>query len=241
MLRDIFGYTSGMKTIGLIGGMSWESTAEYYRIINQRVAAELGGLHSARCVLWSFDFDEIESFQRRGDWESATGRMIDAARRLAQAGADFLVICTNTMHKMADAVQAAVTIPLLHIADATAERIQAARLHKVGLLATRFTMEEGFYKGRLAERHGLEVVVPDADQRQVVHDVIYNELCRGKINDASRAQYTSIIRALAEAGCEGIVLGCTEIGLLVKPEDSPLPLFDTTVIHAEAAAAGALG
>ncbi|MCK4340652.1 MAG: aspartate/glutamate racemase family protein [Phycisphaerae bacterium] len=229
-----------MKTIGLIGGMSWESTVEYYRIVNERVAHRLGGLHSARCVLYSFDFDEIETLQRRGAWDEATRRMIDAARAVERAGADFLVICTNTMHKMAGDVQAAVRLPLLHIADATAERIQAAELHKVGLLATRFTMEEDFYKGRLVAKHGLDVVVPAEPERRVVHDVIYNELCRGEIKDESRRQFRAIIERLADAGCAGIILGCTEIGLLIKQEHCSLPLFDTAVIHAEAAAEFAL-
>lgn len=229
-----------MKTIGLIGGMSWESTVPYYRIINEAVRARLGLLHSARCVLWSFDFQEIEELQHRGDWDELTGRMIDAAKAVERAGADFIVICTNTMHMMAEQVRAAVRIPLLHIADATADAIRAAGLGKVGLLATRFTMEQDFYKGRLGEKHGLDVLVPDEADRKVVHDVIYNELCAGRINDESRRQYRAIIRRLADAGAEGIILGCTEIGLLVKPEDSPVPLFDTTPIHAEAAAEFAL-
>lgn len=230
-----------MKTIGLIGGMSWESSAEYYRIVNQRVAARLGGLHSAKCVLYSVDFEEIESLQHRGAWDEATRRMIAAAQAVERAGADFLVICTNTMHKMADDVQAAAGIPLLHIADATAERIKSQGLHKIGLLGTRFTMEQPFYKGRLVERHGLEVVVPPEAERQVVHDVIYNELCRGEIKAASRQQYQAIIRQLTDAGCEGIILGCTEIGLLVKQPDSPVLLFDTAIIHAEVAAEFAIG
>lgn len=229
-----------MKTIGLIGGMSWESTVPYYRIINETVRARLGGLHSAKCVLWSFDFDEIETLQHRGEWEAATQRMIDAAQAVECAGADFLVICTNTMHKMADAVQNAVKIPLLHIADATAKRIKAAGLARVGLLATRFTMEEGFYRGRLIERHGLDVLIPDEPGRAAVHAVIYDELCRGNVNAASRARFGEIIGQLVEAGAGGIILGCTEIGLLVAPEDSPVPLFDTALIHAEAAAGFAL-
>ena len=229
-----------MKTIGLIGGMSWESTATYYRTINERTAAIRGGLHSAPCVLWSFDFDEIERFQRDADWNSAAERMRDAAQRLERAGADFLMICTNTMHKLANAVQASAGIPLLHIADATAERIKTTGLSKVGLLGTRFTMEEDFYRGRLAERHGLDIAIPDADQRRIVHDVIYNELCHGQTNDAARRHYQEIIRSLAGRGCEGIILGCTEIGLLIQPEHSPVPLFDTAIIHAEAAVTWAL-
>jgi aspartate racemase len=224
-----------MKTIGLIGGMSWESTVTYYRIINEAVRDRLGGLHSAACVLWSFDFDEIEALQHRGDWEAATRRMIDAARAVERAGADFIVVCTNTMHLMADDVQAAVRIPLLHIADATADAIRGAGLCKVGLLATRFTMEGDFYKGRLIEKHGLAVLIPDKAEREIVHEIIYNELCRGRINDRSRQRFRAIVRRLADAGAEGVILGCTEIGLLVRPEDSPVRLFDTTCIHAEAA------
>jgi aspartate racemase len=224
-----------MKTIGLIGGMSWESTVEYYRIINQAVHERLGELHSAQCILWSFDFHEIEILQHRGDWAAATRRMVDAAQAVEHAGADFLVICTNTMHKMADDVQAAVAIPLLHIADATADAIHAADLGKVGLLATGFTMEQDFYKGRLIEKHGLEVLIPSQAERKVVHDVIYDELCNGRINDESRRQFKAIIRRLADEGAQGIILGCTEIGLLVSQDDSPVPLFDTTLIHATAA------
>ena len=229
-----------MKTIGLIGGMSWESTVPYYRIINETVRAKLGGLHSARCVLWSFDFEEIEGLQHRGDWDELTRQMIHAARAIERAGADFLVICTNTMHKMADDVQAAVDIPLLHIADATADTIRAAGLSKIGLLATRFTMEEDFYKGRLREKHGLDVLIPDEADREVVHEVIYNELCAGHVNEQSRQKYRAIIQRLTEAGAQGVILGCTEIGLLVRPEDSPVPLFDTTPIHARAAVEFAL-
>jgi len=229
-----------MKTIGLIGGMSWESTVPYYRIINETVRAKLGGLHSARCVLWSFDFEEIEQLQHRGDWNELTRQMVDAARAIERAGADFLVICTNTMHKMADDVQAAVDIPLLHIADATADAIRAAGLSKIGLLATRFTMEEDFYKGRLREKHGLDVLIPDEADREVVHEVIYNELCAGHVNEQSRQKYRAIIQRLTEAGAQGVILGCTEIGLLVRPEDSPIPLFDTTPIHARAAVEFAL-
>jgi len=229
-----------MKTIGLIGGMSWESTVPYYRIINETVRAKLGGLHSARCVLWSFDFEEIEELQHRGDWDELTRQMVHAARAVARAGADFLVICTNTMHKMADDVQAAVDIPLLHIADAAAGAIRAAGLNKIGLLATRFTMEEDFYKGRLREKHGLDVLIPDEADREVVHEVIYNELCAGHVNERSRQKYRAIIQRLTEAGAQGVILGCTEIGLLVRPEDSPVPLFDTTPIHARAAVEFAL-
>ena len=229
-----------MKTIGLLGGMSWESTVPYYRIINQTVRERLGGLHSARCVLWSFDFDEIEALQAAGDWPAATQRMVDAGLALQRAGADFLVICTNTMHKMAGAVEDATRLPLLHIADATADAIRAAGFGTIGLLGTRFTMEEEFYRGRLADRHGLQVLIPNDADRQIVHDVIYNELCAGQIKAESRQAYAEIIGRLRDAGAQGIILGCTEIGLLIKPDDSPLPLFDTTEIHARAAAEFAL-
>ncbi|MFH1748633.1 MAG: aspartate/glutamate racemase family protein [Planctomycetota bacterium] len=229
-----------MKVIGLIGGMSWESTVEYYRIVNQYVARRLGGLHSACCVMYSFDFQEIEELQHRADWDGAARRMIDAARSVERAGADFIVICTNTMHKLAEAVQDAVPLPLLHIADPTAASVLGAGVRKVGLLATRFTMEENFYRQRLVTRHGLEVIIPTATDRQVVHDVIYQELCRGEIKPDSRQRFQTIIQQMADAGCAGVILGCTEIGLLIKPPDSPLPLFDTTEIHAEAAAEFAL-
>jgi aspartate racemase len=234
------GTIRAMKTIGLIGGMSWESSATYYRVINAYVARRLGGLHSAACLLWSFDFDEIHRFQQEGRWDEATLRMIDAAAALRRAGADFLVICANTMHKMADEVQAASGLPLLHIADATAQRIKAAGLHHVGLLGTRFTMEQDFYRGRLVERHGLGVSIPGEADRQFVHDVIFNELCRGLVVDASRQRCRAIFRDLTDVGCAGIILGCTELGLLITPDDSPVPLFDTAIIHAEAAAATAL-
>ncbi|MDR6774955.1 aspartate/glutamate racemase family protein [Azospirillum sp. BE72] len=223
------------KVIGLIGGMSWESSAEYYRIINERVRDRLGGLHSARCLMWSFDFAEIEALQHAGRWEDATALMIDAARRLERGGADFVVICTNTMHRMADQVQAAIGLPLLHIADPTAERIRAAGLRRVGLLGTAFTMEQDFYKGRLVQKHGLEVLVPDDADRATVHRVIYDELVQGRIDEASREAYRGVIARLVERGAEAVILGCTEIMLLVRPEDSPVPLYDTTAIHAEAA------
>jgi aspartate racemase len=229
-----------MKTIGLIGGMSWESSLEYYRIINERVQARLGGVHSAKCVLISVDFGEMEEMQREGRWKEATDAMVALAQQVEASGAECLVICTNTMHKMADEVAAAVQIPLLHIADAAAQRVCALGLHRVGLLGTRFTMEEDFYTGRLARNFGLDVLVPGADERNVVHRVIYEELVVGKINPESRRQYVEIIQGLARRGAEGIILGCTEIGLLVKAEDSPVPLFDTTLIHAEAAVEFAL-
>jgi aspartate racemase len=229
-----------MKMIGLIGGMSWESSAEYYRILNQGVRDRLGPTASARCLLWSFDFAEIERLQHDGDWPALTERMTDAARRLEAAGADLLIICTNTMHLMADAVQAAVSVPLLHIADPTADRIKAAGLHRIGLLGTAFTMEQDFYKGRLAARHGLEVLVPDQADRATVHRIIYEELVAGIVTPASRAAYREVIARLVARGAEAVILGCTEIMLLVGPEDSTVPLFDTTAIHAEAAIEQAL-
>lgn len=226
--------------IGLIGGMSWESSAEYYRILNQGVRDRLGPTASARCLLWSFDFSEIEELQHKGDWEGLTVRMIDAARRLEAGGAEVLVICTNTMHRMAPAVQAAVNVPLLHIADPTAERIKAAGFGKVGLLGTAFTMEQDFYKGRLAGEHGLSVLVPDEEDRATVHTIIYEELVAGKVTAKSRDAYRGVIARLVRNGAEAIILGCTEIMLLVRPEDSPVPIFDTTALHAEAAIAFAL-
>ncbi len=223
------------SVIGLIGGLSWESSAEYYRILNEEVRARLGALHSARCLMWSFDFAEIEALQHAGRWDDATALTIDAAQRLERGGADLLLICSNTMHRMADAVAAAVKIPLLHIADPTAARIRAAGLRRVGLIATAFTMEQDFYKGRLTQRFGLDVLVPEADDRALVHRVIYEELVQGRIEETSRAAYQAVIGRLAARGAEAIILGCTEIMLLVRPQDSPLPLFDTTRIHAEAA------
>jgi aspartate racemase len=228
------------KVIGLIGGMSWESSAEYYRLINQRVRDRLGGLRSARCLMWSFDFGEIEALQHAGRWDEAAEELIAAARRLERGGADCVLICTNTMHRMADQVQAAIGLPLLHIADPTAERIRAAGLSRIGLLGTAFTMEQDFYKGRLASRHGLDVLVPDAADRALVHRVIYEELVQGRAERASREAYRAIIARLVEQGAQGIILGCTEIMLLVRPEDSPVPLFDTTALHAEAAVDWAL-
>ena len=224
-----------MRLIGLIGGLSWESSAEYYRIINERAQARLGGVHSARTLMYSFDFGEIEALQHRGDWSAATALMIDAAKRLERGGADFVVICSNTMHRMANEVGAAIRVPLLHIADPTAERIKSAGIARVGLLGTHFTMEQDFYKGRLAERFGLEVIVPNAADRAVVHDIIYRELVKGDVRAASREKYRAIIQRLADAGAEAIIFGCTEIMLLVDASDSPVPTFDTTTIHAEAA------
>lgn len=229
-----------MRMIGLIGGMSWESSAEYYRILNQGVRDRLGPTASARCLLWSFDFAEIERLQHAGDWNALTERMIEAARTLEAAGAEVLLICTNTMHRMADAVQRAVAVPLLHIADPTAEAIKAAGLQRVGLLGTAFTMEQDFYKGRLRDVHGLEVIVPDEADRAMVHRIIYAELVAGEVLSASRAAYREVIARLVAAGAEAVILGCTEIMLLIGPEDSPVPVFDTTALHAEAAIAAAL-
>ncbi len=230
-----------MKTIGLIGGMSWESSAEYYRVINEEVKRRLGGLHSADCLMYSFDFAEIEALQMADDWDGATARMVEAARRLERGGADCVVICTNTMHKMADAVTEAVNIPLIHIADPTAEAIKAQSMSNIALLGTAFTMEHDFYKGRLIDDHRLNVLIPNDDDRRTVHRVIYDELVVGDIRDDSRADYVRIIDALAGRGAEGVILGCTEIGLLIKPDDSPIPTFDTTELHALAAVDFALG
>jgi len=229
-----------MKTIGLLGGMSWESTLPYYRHINEAVRERLGGLHSARLVLYSLDFHEIEALQRQGDWAAAGTLLADAARRLESAGADFLLLCTNTMHKVADAIEAASALPLLHIADPTAAAIQAAGLQRVGLLGTRFTMEQDFYKGRLQDKFGLEMLVPGEAQRERVHRIIYDELCLGDIREASRAEYLAIISALADAGAQAVILGCTEIALLVGETAAAVPLYDTTAIHAEAAVSLAL-
>lgn len=224
-----------MKVIGLIGGMSWESSAEYYRIINETVRGRLGGVHSAKSLMWSMDFGEIERLQHHGDWSALTEEMIAAARRLEAGGADFLMICTNTMHKMAADVSAAVSIPLLHIADPTAQKIKAAGLSKVGLLGTAFTMEQDFYKGRLKDTFGLEVLVPEADDRAKVHEIIYRELVAGVVKDSSRDAYRGVIARLVDAGAEAIIMGCTEIMLLISQADSPVPVFDTTEIHALAA------
>ena len=224
-----------MKRIGLIGGMSWESSAEYYRLINEGVKARLGGFHSAECVLYSVDFAEIEALQYVGKWAETAQILSRVAKDVEAAGADVIVLCTNTMHIVAPEIESAVRIPLLHIADATAQRICARGFRRIGLLGTRYTMEEEFYKGRLTRKHGLDVLVPDLPGREIVHRVIYQELVFGRIDPASRRQFLAIIERLVRAGAEGIILGCTEIGLLVKQEDSPVPLFDTTRIHAEAA------
>ncbi|MCL4250135.1 MAG: aspartate/glutamate racemase family protein [Anaerolineae bacterium] len=229
-----------MKTIGMIGGMSWESSLEYYRIVNETVKARLGGLHSAQTLMYSVDFAEIEVLQSEARWDEATAMMIDAARRLERGGADLIIICTNTMHKMADAVQAAVNIPLLHIADATAAQIQRQGLATVGLLGTRYTMEQDFYRGRLEQRHRLRVLVPGADDRATVNRIIYDELVLGDIRVESKAAYVRIMERLIADGAQGIILGCTEIGLLIQQQDCAVPVFDTTTIHAVAAVEAAL-
>jgi len=221
-----------MKTIGLIGGMSWESTESYYRLINETVKVALGGLHSAKLVLVSVDFAEIEKLQHQGKWKETGNILSKAAQSLEKAGADFILICTNTMHLVAPQIQAEISVPLLHIADATAEEVTKFGISKIGLLGTAFTMEEDFYKGRLENEYGLEVLVPNQADRKIVHQTIYDELCLGKIEDASRKEYLRIIDTLIERGAEGIILGCTEIALLVKPEHTATKLFDTTQIHA---------
>lgn len=229
-----------MKIIGLIGGMSWESSLEYYRILNETTKSKLGGLHSARSIMYSVDFAEIEALQHQDRWEEAAQLMIAAGQSLERAGADFVVLCTNTMHKLADQIQSKISIPLLHIADATAERVKAAGLRNIGLLGTRFTMEHDFYKGRLIEKYGLNVITPDNEDRETVHRIIYDELCLGVVKQESREQYVQIMEKLVEAGAEGIILGCTEIELLVHGGDSQVPLFPTTKIHAIAAVEYAL-
>jgi aspartate racemase len=229
-----------MKSIGLLGGMSWESTALYYRWINEETKRRLGGLHSAPIALVSVDFQEIETLQHAGDWDAAGARLARAAQQVEAAGADFLLICTNTMHKVAPAVEGAINIPLLHLADATAQRIKATGMQTVGLLGTRFTMEEAFYKGRLRERHGLNVLVPPPADREIVHRVIYDELVLGDVRDESRDEYLRIIDDLQRRGAEGVIEGCTEIVLLVQQMHTDVPLFDTTSIHAEEAVTLAL-
>jgi len=229
-----------MKTIGLIGGMSWESTVPYYQIINRVVGRRLGGLHSAKIALYSVEFAEIEQMQREGRWEESGEILADAARAVRRAGADVIVLCTNTMHKVAPQIEAAVDVPLLHIADATADRVRATGVTRVGLLGTRFTMEQDFYRGRLEARHGLAVLTPPEVQRELVHRVIYGELCLGHVRGESREAFKKVTGDLVGRGAEGVILGCTEIGLLLRPEDAPVPLFETASIHAEAAAEYAL-
>ena len=224
-----------MKTIGLLGGMSWESTVTYYRIINEIVKKELGGLHSAKCVLYSVDFDEIEKCQSSGDWAKSADILSRDAKSLQAAGADFVVICTNTMHKVADDIQKNITIPILNIADVTAMALKKRNITTVALLGTNYTMEQEFYKGRL-KKCGVNVIVPEKEQRMKINDVIFKELCVGVINESSKEYFLKVIAELAGKGAKGAILGCTEIGMLVKQKDTPVPLFDTTVIHAEAAA-----
>ena len=229
-----------MQTIGLIGGMSWESSIEYYRIINQETRKRLGGLHSAKSIMLSVDFAEIEALQDQDRWDEAGTLLTTAGRHLEAGGADFVVLCTNTMHKVAADIQANIHIPLLHIADATARKIKQEGLRRIALLGTRFTMEEDFYKGRLTRTYGLDVLIPEPDEIVAVNRIIYDELCVGKILQDSKAAYAQIMEGLVKKGAQGIILGCTEIGLLVQQADSTVPLFDTTKIHAEAAVAFAL-
>lgn len=229
-----------MKTIGLIGGMSWESSVEYYRIINEIVKAKLGGLHSAKSMMYSVDFAEVEVLQHQARWAEAAEMLVGAAKNLENGGADFIVLCTNTMHKVAEEIQANVKIPFLHIADATAQRVKDSGIQNIGLLGTRFTMEEEFYKGRLEQKYGLNVRIPNAQGRAIIHQVIYDELVVGKIEQHSKEQYIGIIEQMVNQGAEAVILGCTEIGLLIHQEDSRVPLFDTTRIHAEAAVECAL-
>lgn len=224
-----------MKTIGLIGGMSWESSIEYYRIINETAKEKLGGLHSAKSLMVTVDFAEIEKLQHEGRWDDAAQILVKCAQDLERGGADFIVLCTNTMHKVAGQIQSNTKIPFLHIADATAEKIKASNLQKIGLLGTRFTMEQDFYKGRLAEKYGLDVLIPNEGEREFVHRVIYDELCLGLVKNESREGYKKIMQSLVEQGAEGIILGCTEIELLIKQGDAAVPLFATSFIHAVAA------
>ena len=224
-----------MRAMGLLGGMSWESTLEYYRIINEVVQQRLGGLHSAECILYSLDFEIIEGLQRGEQWNRLESILVEGAHRLEKAGAEILLICSNTMHLVAEGVQKGISIPLLHIADSTADQIKAEDMHRVGLLGTKFTMEREFYRERLKSKHGLEVVIPAEAEREKIHEVIYQELCVGRIEQNSRDSFRQIISGMVEKGAEGVVLGCTEIPLLLKQSDISVPLFDTTRLHAEAA------
>lgn len=224
-----------MKTIGLLGGMSWESTAHYYKLINEGICRQLGGLHSAKICLYSVDFEEIEHYQQLGEWDKAAKILSRAAQSIEAAGADFLLICTNTMHKVALEIEAAISIPLVHIADVTAQRLVKDRVQRVGLLGTKFTMDQSFYKGRLTEKFGIEVIVPNVDEQTIIHHIIYTELCLGKIKDQSRQYYLDVISRLGEQGIEAVILGCTEIGLLVQDKHTSAILYDTTEIHAQAA------
>jgi len=228
------------KTIGLIGGMSWESSAEYYRLLNESIRSRFGGLHSAPCLLLSVDFEEIAALQRAGDWDALTRKMTECAQSLVSAGAELLLICTNTMHRAADEVQAAVPVPLVHIAEATGARVAKAGFRRVGLLGTLYTMEQDFYRERLAREFSLDILIPEEADRHSVHQVIFSELCLGQTLDASREMYRGIMQRLVARGAEAIILGCTEIMLLIGPEDSPVPLFDTTAIHVQAALEAAL-
>lgn len=229
-----------MKTIGLIGGMSWESSAQYYRMINEEIRRELGGLHSAKCILYSVNFEEIEHFQKEGQWEKAGSVLGDAAKSLEKAGADLIILCTNTMHRVSDYIEEATSIPLLHIADGTGARIKDSGLGTVGLLGTKYTMEQEFYKSRLVEEFGLKVIVPNEAEREQVNKIIFDELCMGIIAQDSKEFFLEVMKKLAKAGAEGIILGCTEIGLLVKQADLDIRLFDTTHIHAVEAVKRAL-
>lgn len=222
-----------MKTIGLIGGMSWESTVDYYRYINEGIKREVGGLASAKILMYSYDFSEVEVMQHRGDWNGLTESMVDKARKLSEAGAHMIAICTNTMHKMAPDIEEALTIPVVHIADATALEIKGREMTKVALLGTNFTMTEDFYKGRIEEKYGIDVIVPGKKDRDIIHRVIYEELCQGIISEDSKREYVRIIEEMASEGAQGVILGCTEIPLLIKEGDTSIPVFDTTKIHSE--------
>lgn len=224
-----------MKTIGLIGGMSWESSAEYYRLINQGMKSRLGGHRNARSIMATVCFEEIKHLQHEGRWDELGQQMQQAARQVVAGGADFVVLCTNTMHRVAPAIEAVLDVPFLHIVDPTAEALRQAGIQRVGLLGTRFTMEQDFYRQRMEDRHGIKVLVPEDAERDIVHDVIYDELCHGIVRDASRAAYQQIIAGLQAEGAQGVILGCTEIMLLIGPQDSALPVFDTTALHAMAA------
>ncbi|WP_342535520.1 aspartate/glutamate racemase family protein [Lysinibacillus sp. FSL K6-1151] len=228
-----------MKTIGLIGGMSWESSAAYYRLMNEQVKQRLGGLHSAKCILYSVDFQQIEHFQAKGEWDKAGNVLAQAAQSLERAGADFVIICTNTMHKVIDIIEAAITIPILHIADATARQIKEAGLQKIALLGTKYTMEQAFYKARV-EGFGIEVIVPDSHERMEVNRIIYEELCLGIIKQDAKTYYIQVVEELVQAGAQGVILGCTEIGLLIQQEDISVPVFDTAAIHAHTAVSMAI-
>ncbi|CAE6873297.1 L-aspartate/glutamate-specific racemase [Paraburkholderia domus] len=224
-----------MKIIGVIGGMSWESSTEYYTLMNRHAKARLGGHHNARSLLLTVDFASVEASQRAGDWTALGTQMADAARQLERGGADLVILATNTMHRVYESIEQAIDVPFLHIADPTGNALRAAGITRVGLLGTRYTMEQAFYAGRLRECYGLETLIPDETERADVHRIIYDELCHGKVNDASRAVYQRVIERLAARGAQAVILGCTEITLLIKPEDSALPVFDTTALHAQAA------